>query len=282
LLGVPWLLSAALALLARRLEGQQQVLEAVQLQEQLPPQELKPGSEIGPYVIRDRLGEGSQAEVFLAEQKDGTRVAVKVLFRHICKDPEFRTRFEREVDAGMRLAHLRIIRVLRWSLLEGRYWMAQPYCARGSLADEIDGKPLPEQRCRQILTGLAEALAYAHQRKIVHRDMKPSNVLLDDQGLPVLADFGIARAGRYETITQQDCVLGTPAYIAPEQAQGYPVTPLCDLYSLGVLGYEMMTGRLPFEGEVVQMLIAHISEPPPTDRVFRFESHHYAAAGEGA
>lgn len=264
LLGLPWIGSAVCLALIPMLRKQSLAIREAQAKETVRQEGVEPGMHVGPYLLEKRLGAGTQAEVFLGHDSSGQPVAVKILTAALCKDKEFRTRFEREVDTCARLDHPRVVKTLRWSVIEGRYWMAQPYLPGGTLADAIPEGGLPEARCREIMLCLAEGLAYAHQRRVIHRDLKPANVLLDSEGLPVIVDFGLARAGRYETITHTDVVLGTPAYMAPEQGEGKRVTEASDLYSLGVLGYHIVTGELPFTGELVQVIIQHITTPPPS------------------
>jgi serine/threonine-protein kinase len=123
---------------------------------------------------------------------------------------------------------------------------------------------LPPEEARRFLVQLAEGLAYAHSKGITHRDFKPENVLLDEDGEPVIADFGMARAARYQTITREDTTLGTPAYMPPEQVQGLRPDHRADLYSLGVVGYQMLAGRLPFDFDLINTMVAHMNaEPPP-------------------
>lgn len=262
LLALPWLVSlaclAALALLAR----QARLVDEGEEQEHIRTAGLNPGMWVGPYQVEKHIGSGGQADVFLAQDADGKAVALKVMAESMSKDQESRTRFEREVDSGSRLTHPNIIPTLRWSVLEGRYWMAQPFMAGGSLAERV-GRELPERQVIDWLTDICCGLDYAHQQRTIHRDLKPHNVLLDGNGRAVLADFGLARGRRYETITATGVVMGTPAYMAPELVQGGTATAVSDLYSVGVIGYELLTGETPFRGEVVEVLLAHLNQTPP-------------------
>lgn len=261
-LALPWLASLACLTALGLLWRQARLVEAGEEAEQVRTVGLNPGMWVGPYQVERRIGSGGQADVFLARDQSGREVALKVMGEGLSRDQESRTRFEREVDAGTRFDHPNVIPTLRWSVLEGRYWMAQPYLAGGSLAQRVV-PDLPERQIIDWLIDICAGLDYAHRQGTIHRDLKPHNVLLDERGRAVLADFGLARGRRYETITATGVVLGTPAYISPEQVQGQPASPLSDLYSVGVIGYELLTGDPPFQGEVVQVLVAHLNQTPP-------------------
>ncbi len=263
LLACPWLVSLGSMLAWWAGRQQSGPAHAVQAEpESKVPGGVEPGDKLGPYWLEKRIGEGAQGEVFLARDDQGQELTVKVMSASLTRDRESRTRFEREVDVGTRLDHPNVIRTLRWSISDGRYWMAQPYYAGGSLASQIT-PGLAEAQIIAWMRDICAGLAYAHGQHTIHRDLKPQNILLDASGRAVVADFGLARGARYETITGDSTVLGTPGYMAPEQVQGQPVTALSDLYSLGVIGFELVNGSRPFHGELIQVLMAHISQPPP-------------------
>lgn len=244
--------------------------EAEAAEPDVPPPTVGEGLKLGRYRLGRRLGAGAQAEVFHAHEEDGgdptQAFAVKVLFPHVCQDPEYCTRFEREAEMCRQLSHPRVVRVHYSGITsDKRWWMVQDFMPRGTLKELLAERgALPPEEARKLLVQLAEGLAYAHSKGITHRDFKPDNVLLDEEGEPVIADFGMARAARYQTITREDTTLGTPAYMPPEQVQGLRPDHRADLYSLGVVGYQLLAGRLPFDGDLITTMMAHMqSEPPP-------------------
>jgi eukaryotic-like serine/threonine-protein kinase len=198
------------------------------------------------YRLQDLLSTTSMAEVRLATDLLLERpVVVKLL----APDAE-RSRFEREAQAVATLAHPNIVQLFDYGEEEGRPYMVFEYLPGGSLEQRLDAAlRLPDEDTARIAADIAAGLAHAHGRGVVHRDMKPGNVLFDVEGRAKIADFGIARIGGVDTITKAGMVLGTAAYISPEQARGEPTTPASDVYSFGVLLYRMLSGRLPFEAQ---------------------------------
>jgi serine/threonine-protein kinase len=191
----------------------------------------------------------------------GRRVALKLLGPSA--DP---ARFEREARAVASLAHPNITQVYDYGEWQGRPYMLLEYLPGGTLEDRlVPRKPLPDEETLAIATGIAAGLAHAHSRGVVHRDLKPANVLFDDEGRPKLADFGIARLAAGDgTLTEAGTVLGTAAYISPEQATGEPATAASDVYSFGVILYRMLTGRLPFESaDPMELVMLHRNAAPP-------------------
>ncbi len=216
----------------------------------------------GRYRVLSRLGSGGMADVWLAEDTHLQRqVALKVLHRHFAQDREFVARFQREAESAAKLQHPNIVSVFDRGEFEGTYYIAMQYVDGPTLKQLIDSGLTPEQAVpliRQVL----EAARFAHRHGIVHRDLKPQNVIVDGDGKAVVTDFGIARAGVSE-ITQTGSVMGTPHYLSPEQAQGYDVTAVSDLYSIGVLLYEALTGRVPFEADsAVAVAMKQVSQTP--------------------
>ncbi|HEX3735572.1 MAG TPA: PASTA domain-containing protein [Solirubrobacterales bacterium] len=225
--------------------------------------EVNEGSVVdGRYRVLRRLGSGGMADVWLAEDAHLQRqVALKVLHRRFAQDREFVERFRREAEAAARLQHPNIVAVFDRGEFEGTYYIAMQYVDGPTLKALIDSGLTAEQAValiRQVL----EAARFAHRHGIVHRDLKPQNVIVDGDGKAVVTDFGIARAGVSE-ITQTGSVMGTPHYLSPEQAQGFDVTAVSDLYSIGVLLYEALTGRVPFEADsAVAVAMKQISQTP--------------------
>ena len=215
----------------------------------------------GRYRTIERLGHGPMSEVFLAEDVElGRRVALKLLGREA--DP---ARFEREARAAAALTHPNVNQLFDYGEVDGRPFMVLEYLAGGTLEGRLrQGRPLPDSETEEIARGVAAGLAHAHERGLVHRDLKPSNVLFDADGRPKIADFGIARMGGAGTLTEAGTVMGTAAYISPEQAAGEGAGPASDVYSLGVILFRMLTGRLPFESkQPVELVRMHRDVPAP-------------------
>src|SRR5215218_6318068 len=202
------------------------------------------------------------ADVWLAEDTHlQRRVALKVLHRRFAQDREFVERFRREAESAAGLQHPNIVAVFDRGEYEGTFYIAMQYIEGPTLKQLIDGGLTPTQAVPMIRQVL-EAARFAHRNGIVHRDLKPQNVLVDPEGKAVVTDFGIARAGVSE-ITQTGSVMGTPHYLSPEQAQGFEVTAVSDLYSIGVMLYEALTGRVPFECEsAVAVAMKQVSQTP--------------------
>jgi eukaryotic-like serine/threonine-protein kinase len=214
----------------------------------------------GRYRLVVRLGAGGMSEVWAADDTElGRRVALKLLARDA--DP---ARFEREAQAVAALAHPNICRLFDYGEADGRPFMVLEYLGGGTLEDRlVPGEPYPREETERIARELAAGLAHAHARGLIHRDLKPANVLFDDEGVAKIADFGIARLVGSGTLTEAGTLLGTAAYISPEQAQGLPATAASDVYSFGVILYRMLAGRLPFESESpIELARMHIQERP--------------------
>jgi serine/threonine-protein kinase len=216
----------------------------------------------GRYRLLRRIGSGGMADVWLAEDPHlQRRVALKILHRRFAQDREFVERFRREAEAAAGLSHPNIVAVYDRGDVEGTYYIAMQLLEGRSLKELIDTGLAPEQAVgliRQVL----EAAGFAHRNGVVHRDLKPQNAIVDDEGKATVTDFGIARAGASE-ITQAGSVMGTPHYLSPEQAQGQAVTAVSDLYSVGVILYEALAGRVPFEAEsAVAIAMKQVSHTP--------------------
>ncbi|MEK6252136.1 MAG: PASTA domain-containing protein [Actinomycetota bacterium] len=214
------------------------------------------------YRVIGRIGSGGMADVWVAEDTHLQRkVALKVLHHRFAQDQEFVQRFRREAEAVAGLQHPNVVGVFDRGAVNGTYYIAMEYLEGRSLKELIDAGLTPAAAValvRQIL----EAARFAHRHGIVHRDLKPQNVIVDSEGHATVTDFGIARAGVSE-ITQTGSVMGTAHYLSPEQAQGLEVTPSSDLYSIGVILYEALTGQVPFEGDsTVAVALKQVSQAP--------------------
>jgi beta-lactam-binding protein with PASTA domain/predicted Ser/Thr protein kinase len=225
--------------------------------------EVTQGSVVdGRYTVLQRIGSGGMADVWLADDSHLQRqVALKVLHARFAQDGEFVERFRREAEAAAGLQHPNVVAVFDRGNVDGTYYIAMQYLEGRTLKQLIDGGLMPEQAValiRQVLEGAR----FAHRHGVVHRDLKPQNVIVDADGKATVTDFGIARAGVSE-ITQAGSVMGTPHYLSPEQAQGFDVTAVSDLYSIGVMLYEALTGRVPFEADsAVAIAMKQVSQAP--------------------
>jgi tRNA A-37 threonylcarbamoyl transferase component Bud32 len=222
------------------------------------------------YTLVETLGDGGMAKVYLARDNSLDReVALKVLREQYADDEEFVERFRREAMSAAALNHPGIVQVYdRGRSADGDFYIAMEYVPGGTLKERIkEGGDLAPREASEIASRVADALAVAHDRGIVHRDVKPQNVLLTASGEAKVSDFGIARAASSKTMTQTNSVLGTLAYMSPEQLRGERVGPASDLYSLGVVLYEMLTGELPYQGDdPIATAMKRLDEPPPNPR----------------
>jgi serine/threonine protein kinase len=216
----------------------------------------------GRYRLERRIGAGGMSEVWEATDAElGRKVAVKLLA--FDADP---ARFDREARAAAGLAHPNVCALYDYGDAGGRRFMVLELLPGGSLDDRLAaGRPLPDDETRRIAAEISAGLAHAHQRGVVHRDLKPANVLFDAEGRAKIADFGIARTRGATGLTEAGTVLGTAAYISPEQARGDPATPASDVYAFGVILFRMLTGRLPFEApDALALAAMHRDLPAPT------------------
>ena len=222
----------------------------------------------GRYALQRQLARGGMADVFLAHDELLDRpIAVKVLFPEFASDPAFVERFRREAQAAANLNHPNIVGIYDWGQENGTYFIVMEYIEGRSLAEILRSEgPIDPDRAVEITADVAAALSFAHRGGLVHRDVKPGNVLVTPSGQVKVADFGIATAANAgdANLTKTGLVMGTATYFAPEQAQGKPVDPRSDLYSLGVVLYEMLAGEAPFKGDnPVAIAYQHVQQPPP-------------------
>ena len=234
----------------------------------LPADELI-GKTLGQYTILEEAGRGGMATVYLAKQTSMNRsVAIKVLPPHFLHDPSFLERFKREVEVISQLEHPHILPIYDYGEAEGMPYIAMRFLGGGSMAQMIRrGVPDLEELIRPMRQ-ISQALDYAHMQGIIHRDLKPGNIMLDENGNAYLSDFGIARVMGSDLTGS--AIIGTPAYMSPEQANGMGIDGRSDIYSLGVVLFELITGREPYQAETpMALLLKHLNEPMPPARDFR-------------
>ncbi len=229
---------------------------------------LQPGQMLGSYRIINQIGQGGMATVYKAYQASMDRnVAVKVLPGQLAESAEFMQRFQQEARIIARLEHPHILPVFDYGETDGITYFVMRYLEAGTLKEKMEtGRPLPLNEIDKLFSQLADALSYAHSMGVVHRDLKPANALIDSRGNIFLTDFGIAKIleDASPRLTQTDAIMGTPAYISPEQAQAMKVDQRSDIYSLGIILYEMVTGRVPFIADTpLAVIIKHVSDPLP-------------------
>ncbi len=216
------------------------------------------------YRILSKLGSGGMSDVYLCDDINlGRKVALKILHSRYAQDKEFVERFQREARSAASLQHKNVVSIYDRGQLEDTYYIAMEHLEGRSLKELITKEaPLGVERSLKLAGQILAALRYAHQNGIIHRDVKPQNVIVDDADNAKVMDFGIARAAGSE-ITEVGSILGTAQYLSPEQAQGKSVSDASDIYSLGVVLYEMLTGCVPFDGEsAVSVALKHVNEDP--------------------
>ncbi len=224
------------------------------------------GKQFGPYRIVEPLGEGGMAAVYKAYQPGIDRyVAIKVLPKNLANDPQFLARFDREAKVLAKLQHPHILPIHDYGQAESYTYIVMPLVKSGTMTDILNGEPLPLPQIQKMMAQIGDALDYAHAQGIVHRDIKPSNVLIDERGNCLLTDFGIAKLVESEAdLTGTGGIIGTPSYMSPEQAKGLKLDGRSDIYSLGIILYEMAVGRVPFKAETPQAVnVKHQYDPLP-------------------
>ena len=226
---------------------------------------LLPGSTLGRYQVVEAIGRGGMASVFRAHDPELNRfVAIKVLPSFHADDPTFVQRFRQEAQAVARLSHPNVIQVHDFGEDKGFSYIVMELVTGGTLRDRM-GRRMPLTEAMGLIVPLAAALDYAHQRGVIHRDIKPTNVLLDPDGRPLLSDFGLARLLENSAgLTRPDTIMGTPEYMAPELALGQRADQRADLYALGIIIYQMLLGKTPFKSDTPSTtLMAQIHSPVP-------------------
>jgi serine/threonine-protein kinase len=243
------------------------------------------GQRLGQFEIISRYGEGGMATVYRARQLNVDRdVALKVIEPKLAQKDVFNRRFEQESKLVAQLSHPHIVKLFDYGIMRGYhlrlinsqfdpktdiYYYAMELLTGGSLASKIMKGPLPPAQVGAILNQIGPALDFAHAKGVIHRDLKPANILFDGMGNAFLTDFGIAKlireSAETNSLTQEGTTVGTPSYMAPEQWQGENIGPWTDIYSLGVMVYEMLTGKLPFvAGTPYRLLTMHMNDQPPS------------------
>ncbi len=228
----------------------------------------------GKYQVSERLGSGGQAEVYLAlEPRLQRQVAIKVLLAHLAHDPEVSARFAQEARLVASLRHPAIVQLFDFDTQGDQFYMVMEYLEGGSLKERlaqraVDGTPFSAADAVALLRPVAAALDYAHAQGAVHRDIKPGNILFTRDGQAVVSDFGVAKIlGESVQLSVAGSIVGTPAYMSPEQAGAGPVTAASDLYALGIVLYQMLTGQVPFSGDSLSgVLMQHVQAAPPAPR----------------
>src|SRR5512140_2513989 len=223
----------------------------------------------GRYRIIRKLGAGGMANVYLAEDQElGRRVAIKILDDRHAADDSFIERFRREAKNAAGLSHPNIVSIYDRGEAEGTYYIAMEYLSGRSLKERVVSRgPTPIEIATDYTRQMLAALGFAHRNGIVHRDIKPHNVVVDADGRLKVTDFGIARSGASQ-MTEAGSIIGTAQYLSPEQARGAPVDQRSDVYSLGIVLYEMLTGKVPFTGDTpLEIAMKHLSSVPerPSD-----------------
>jgi len=234
---------------------------------------LQPGQMLGAYRIINQVGQGGMASVYKAYQPSMDRnVAIKVLPRQLAESKEFAARFQQEARIIARLEHPHILPVFDYGESDGVTYFVMRYLEAGTLKSKMAAGQLSLNEIDRLFTQLADALGYAHSHGVVHRDLKPANALIDEQGNIFLTDFGIAKLleSAAPHLTQTDAIMGTPAYISPEQARAQTVDQRSDIYSLGIILYELVTGRVPFTADTpLAVILKHVSDPLPLPSIIK-------------
>ncbi|MDH3349369.1 MAG: serine/threonine protein kinase, partial [Desulfobulbaceae bacterium] len=229
------------------------------------------GKQLGPYQLNKQMGEGGMATVYKAYQASMDRyVALKILPSHFANDPQFSQRFLQEAKVIAKLEHPNILPVHDFGKSGNYTYLVMRLVEGGCLSDLMHGPPLSFSEINRVISQVGSALDYAHRNGVIHRDIKPANILIDQLGNCLLTDFGVAKMVESSShLTKTGGILGTPAYISPEQGMGQKIDHRTDIYSLGVILYQMVVGILPYNAETpMAVVIKHIHDPlpPPSQR----------------
>jgi eukaryotic-like serine/threonine-protein kinase len=230
------------------------------------------GETVGRYKIVAELGRGGLAVVYRAIDNLLERsVALKMILPGQQQSEQFLRRFQREAKTLAQLSHSNIVKVLDYGEYQGVPFLVMEFIPGGTLADRM-AQPMAAGEAAALLVPVAQALSHAHQRKVVHRDIKPANILINESGQPMLSDFGIAKlteTDESQSLTGTGVLIGTPAYMAPEQIQGRPVDGRTDVYALGIVLFELVTGRRPYTANTpIELTLKHLHEPVPRPRQY--------------
>lgn len=284
-----WLAPAAAALLlgglllkasaSRRLEARNQRFEQLQLSAGAVSKDPLLMCQLGRYRLVSRLGSGGMATVYKATLDESLDLSHAVAIKLIKGDQisdEYCQRFQREIQVSMTMDHPNVVRVLDWGDQDGYPYLVMELVEGQCLKDRLPAGGMSTQAALEVIEPLCQALAYAHDRGVIHRDLKPGNVMISHKGRLKLMDFGLARSQEVNTITLTGQAMGTPAYLPPEQVttahSKANLTPLSDQYSLGIMVYEMLTGRRPFEDDdPMSLMMLHLTADPPPVRTYRPE-----------
>jgi len=229
------------------------------------------GRSFDDFKVLKEIGVGGMGVVYKAKQLSLDRnIALKVLREEYSKDESFTERFRREAHAAAKLNHPNIVQIYTIGEVEGMYYYTMEFIIGDELSDLMRReRPLRIDRTVEVVGEICKALDYAHRNKVVHRDIKPNNIIVNDEGITKILDFGIAKALDTSTMTATGLIVGTPQYMSPEQAEGKEIDGRSDIYALGIMFYEMITGKLPFKGDTpIQTLYKHVHEHPKPPRDF--------------
>jgi serine/threonine-protein kinase len=227
--------------------------------------EPKQGDSVGRWRLENMLGEGGMGRVFRASDADGAQAAVKIVKAELARDEIFRRRFDREAKVAQRVDHPHVVPVIEAGEHEGLPYLVQVFIDGGSLEDRLKtAGTLPLDEAVRICTAVASGLDALHLQGLIHRDVKPGNILLDDDGTPFIADFGLAKDRDASVLTKAGTAIGSMDYMAPEQIRGEEVSAQTDVYALGCVMFECLSGKPPFaDRQGMRILWAHLQEEPP-------------------